>query len=134
MIATADTNLRRFSRVPFHATAQLMVQGRIVEVRLLDIALKGALLATLEPEGLRMHEQCRLVLRLTDDGDSITMDGSIAHLDGVQLGMECQEIDISNMTRLRRLLELNTGDVDLVDRELHQLVRPRSARTRPPAR
>ena len=43
MIATVDTDLRRFSRVPFHATAQLMVQGRIVEVRLIDIALKGAL-------------------------------------------------------------------------------------------
>jgi hypothetical protein len=127
MIATLDTNLRRFSRVPFHATAQLLVQGRIIAVSLLDIALKGALLATAAPEGLRLQEQCRLMLTLTDDGDAITMDGSIAHLDGTQVGFQCLEIDISNMTRLRRLLELNTGDVDLVDRELAQLIhrRPR---------
>ena len=125
MIATLDTNLRRFSRVPFHATAQLLVQGRIIAVSLLDIALKGALLCTAAPEGLRLQEQCRLALSLTDDGDAITMDGSIAHLDGTQVGFQCLEIDISNMTRLRRLLELNTGDVDLVDRELHQLIRPR---------
>ena len=122
MIATLDTDLRRFSRVPFHATAQLMVQGRIIAVHLLDIALKGALLATTGPEGLRLHEQCRLVLNLTDDGDAITMDGSIAHLDGTQVGFQCLGIDISNMTRLRRLLELNTGDVDLIDRELAQLI------------
>ena len=118
-----DTDLRRFSRVPFHATAQLMVQGHFVAVQLLDIALKGALLATTAPEGLRLHEQCRLVLNLTDDGDAITMDGSIAHLDGTQVGFQCLEIDISNMTRLRRLLELNTGDTALVDRELAQLIR-----------
>ncbi len=127
MIATLDTNLRRFSRVPFHATAQLLVQGRIIAVSLLDIALKGALLCTAAPEGLRLQEQCRLALSLTDDGDAITMDGSIAHLDGTQVGFQCLEIDIFNMTRLRRLLELNTGDVDLVDRELAQLIhrRPR---------
>ena len=125
MIATLDTNLRRFSRVPFHATAQLLVQGRIIAVSLLDIALKGALLCTAAPEGLRLQEQCRLALSLTDDGDAITMDGSIAHLDGTQVGFQCLEIDISNMTRLRRLLELNTGDVDLVDRELGQLIQRR---------
>ena len=125
MIATLDTNLRRFSRVPFHATAQLLVQGRIIAVSLLDIALKGALLATAAPEGLRLQEKCRLMLTLTDDGDAITMDGSIAHLDGTQVGFQCLEIDISNMTRLRRLLELNTGDVDLVDRELGQLIQRR---------
>lgn len=126
MIATLDTDLRRFSRVPFHATAQLVVHGRIITVHLLDIALKGALLDTLAPEGLRLQEQCRLVLTLTDDGDSIAMDGCIAHLDGQLMGFQCLGIDISNMTRLRRLLELNTGDVDLVDRELAQLIRRRN--------
>lgn len=126
MNSTAVAEQRHFSRIPFHARAQLVVQGRIIGVRLLDIALKGALLDTLAPEGLRLHEQCRLVLSLTDDGDAITMDGNIAHLDGQTLGFQCLDIDISNMTRLRRLLELNTGDVDLVDRELAQLIRRRS--------
>lgn len=125
MNATQDTDLRRFSRVPFHATAQLMVQGRIIAVQLQDIALKGALVDTLAPEGLRLQEQCRLALTLTDDGEAIAMDGCIAHLDGCHVGFQCLEIDISNMTRLRRLLELNTGDTDLVDRELAQLLRRR---------
>lgn len=123
MPSTALTELRHFSRVPFHANAQLLVQGRIITVRLLDIALKGALLDTIEPEGLRLQEKCRLVLTLTDDGEAITMDGCIAHLDGPQVGFQCLEIDISNMTRLRRLLELNTGDAALVNRELAHLVR-----------
>lgn len=114
---------RKFSRVPFQAMAQLLLQGRIITVQLLDIALKGALFATQAPEGLRLQERCRLVLRLTNDGDTITMDGTIAHLDGQYVGFQCLEIDISNLTRLRRLLELNTGDVAQIDRELGQLIR-----------
>jgi hypothetical protein len=114
---------RKFSRVPFQAMARLLLQGRIISVQLLDIALKGALFTTSAPEGFRLQERCRLVLSLTHDGDAITMDGTIAHLDGQYVGFQCQEIDISNLTRLRRLLELNTGDVDLIDRELGQLIR-----------
>lgn len=114
---------RKFSRVPFQAMAQLLLQGRIIAVQLLDISLKGALFATPAPEGFRLQERCRLVLRLTHDGDTITMDGTIAHLDGQYVGFQCLEIDISNLTRLRRLLELNTGDVEQIDRELGQLIR-----------
>lgn len=113
---------RKFSRVPFHANARLLLQGRIITVQLLDIALKGALFSTPAPEGFRLQERCRLVLSLTTDGDTITMDGTIAHLDGQYVGFQCQEIDISNLTRLRRLLELNTGDVAQIDRELGQLI------------
>ncbi len=116
---------RKFSRVPFQAMARLLLQGRIITVQLLDIALKGALFSTPSPEGFRLQERCRLILSLTHDGDAITMDGTIAHLDGQYVGFQCQEIDISNLTRLRRLLELNTGDVDLIDRELGQLIRGR---------
>ncbi len=116
---------RKFSRVPFHALARLLLQGRIITVQLLDIALKGALFATPAPEGFRLQERCRLVLSLTHDGDTITMDGTIAHLDGQYVGFQCLEIDISNLTRLRRLLELNTGNVEQIDRELGQLIRGR---------
>jgi hypothetical protein len=113
---------RKFSRVPFQANARLQLQGRIVTVQLLDIALKGALFSLPSPEGFRLQERCRLVLNLTHDGDTITMDGTIAHLDGQYVGFQCLEIDISNLTRLRRLLELNTGDVEQIDRELGQLI------------
>ena len=125
MHSTDDKDLRRFSRVPFHVEAQLQILGRTVKVNLLDIALKGALIETRVPEPLVLHEKCRLILTLTDNGEAITMDGNIAHLEDRHVGIQCIEIDIANMTHLRRLLELNTGDADLVDRELAQLIRHR---------
>jgi hypothetical protein len=58
------------------------------------------------------------VLPLTDGGDAIAMAGKIVHLEDQHVGIECQDIDVSSLTRLRRLIELNTGDADLMNREL----------------
>lgn len=112
---------RIFSRVPFHAPVRLELPGQTRHVTLLDIALKGALVRTEEPVKLTLQEPCRLVLALSEDGDSIEMSGQVVHLEGQNVGMACTDIDVLSLTRLRRLLELNTGDADLMDRELSHL-------------
>ena len=120
--------LRYFSRVPFHAEVELQLQERAMHVQLVDIALKGALVQTTaaHAHALVPQESCRLVLPLTDGGDSIVMTGKIAHLEGAFVGIECLNIDLSSLTQLRRLIELNTGDAELADRELAHLFTPRS--------
>jgi hypothetical protein len=45
----------------------------------------------------------------------------VAHLEGQHIGIECQDIDLASLTHLRRLVELNTGDSELMDRELSHL-------------
>jgi hypothetical protein len=112
---------RIFSRVPFSAAVSLHLAHQTLEVKLLDIALKGALVLTAYPMGLQLQTPCRLVLPLTDNGDVIEMTGEIVHLEGSHVGMKCNHIDLSSLTRLRRLLELNTGDAELMDRELSLL-------------
>jgi hypothetical protein len=51
----------------------------------------------------------------------------VAHLEGSNVGLKCEHIDLNSLTLLRRLLELNTGDTDLMDRELSHLFAKRSA-------
>ena len=118
MKKTAIKGLRHFSRVPFDAGVQLHLSGRVLDAQLIDIALKGALVHTQVLQSLALQEKCRLVLPLTEGGDAIVMAGKIVHLEGLQVGIECQDIDVTSLTRLRRLMELNTGDVDLMNREL----------------
>jgi hypothetical protein len=120
--------LRYFSRVPFHAEVELQLQERAMHVQLVDIALKGALVraTAAHAHALVPQESCRLVLPLADGGDSIVMTGKIAHLEGAFVGIECLNIDLSSLTQLRRLIELNTGDAELADRELAHLFTPRS--------
>jgi hypothetical protein len=121
MNTIAADGQRIFSRVPFSAPVTLHLAQQTLDVTLLDIALKGALVGTASPMALTLQQPCRLLLPLSDDGEGIEMSGRIVHLEGNHVGMKCEDIDLPSLTQLRRLLELNTGDADLMDRELSLL-------------
>ena len=114
-------NLRHYVRIPFGADVLLKIQDQTVKVQLLDIALKGALLQYDGEARFQLQDACRLKLPMASDGAGIVMAGRIAHLEGPLIGFECQDIDISSLTRLRRLIELNSGDAELMHREIRQL-------------
>lgn len=121
MKPTPVKGLRQYARIPFAAQVVLHVQGQALQVHLLDIALKGALVQTNTLQPLKLHDKCRLDLPLAEDGEGVTMSGSIVHLDRQHVGIACDNMDLTSLTRLRRLIELNTGDSALMDRELSHL-------------
>ena len=127
MSSTPAKSLRLFSRVPFTAAVQLQLHDRTLDVQLVDIALKGALVSTETLQAVVPMEQCRLVLPLTEGGEGIVMKGRVVHLENLNIGIECLDIDVVSLTQLRRLLELNTGDGELMKRELAQLFARRTA-------
>ncbi len=53
------------------------------------------------------------------------MDGDVAHQRGRQVGIRCDELDLESVQHLRRILEVNVGDEELVLRELGELVAER---------
>lgn len=111
---------RRFTRIPFDADALLVGDGREWPCELIDLSLKGALIA--EPEGWTgvVGEQYRLTLTLGED-TRIHMDVSVAHKENRHVGLECRDIDLESITHLRRLVELNLGEASLLERELMAL-------------
>ncbi len=112
---------RHFSRVPFFAQVSLDLSGQTMDVDLLDIALKGALVRTSCPVPVALNDRCRLNLPLAEGGESIQMNGKVAHLEDCNIGIACEDIDLQSLTQLRRLLELNTGDADQMNRELSHM-------------
>jgi len=118
---------RLFSRVPFSAAVSLHLENQTLEVELLDIALKGALVKTATQQPLPLQTPCRLTLPLAKGEEVIEMTGRVVHLEGLCIGMKCDHIDLNSLTQLRRLLELNTGDAELMDRELSKLFAIRQA-------
>jgi len=51
------------------------------------------------------------------------MEGHLAHVgDNNTVGIRCESIDLDSISHLRRLVELNLGDPELLNRELSALV------------
>ncbi len=127
MTESNPTEQRHFSRVPFLADARAQSGAETCPCLLLDIALKGALFEVARPENFPPETPCRLILPLGGQGGpQIVMEGEIAHREGNRIGMQCRHIDIDSMANLRRLVELNLGSDDFLERELHELLKPAS--------
>lgn len=113
---------RSFWRAPFHAKVQVVDATGTWEGELLDISLKGALLDMSEDWPGVLGAKCQLRLDL-GQGVSILMHATVAHLEGTKMGVRCDNLSLDSITHLRRLVELNSGDPKLLERELPALLR-----------
>lgn len=114
-------NNRKFSRILFSNQATLRFQGQNFFTQVTDLSLKGALIQRpAEFQGL-VGEHAQLQFQLDQSELVLEMDVSIAHLHPTTIGLRCERIDIESASHLRRLLELNLGDAELLSRELNEL-------------
>ena len=114
-------SLRQFVRIPFTADVRMKLKDETITVQLVDISLKGALVECKNSSKFSLHDPCRLLLPMAEDGEGIVMGGRVVHLKDELVGIECSEIDVLSLTRLRRLIELNSGDPSLMHREIAHL-------------
>ena len=117
-----STTKRLFTRVPFETGVVLDIFPDKHECTLVDISLKGALVQRDQPWNAAIGTPCSISVELAADGTSIHMKGAVAHVELGRLGMRCSEIDLESMTNLRRLVELNLGDEEALNREIHAMV------------
>lgn len=116
------TDRRNFWRAVFHAPVRVATHDGNATATLLDISLKGALLETGGSWRGTSGEECQLLLEL-GRGSTITMWATVMHVDGPYVGLRCEIIDLDSITHLRRLVELNSGDPSILEREFGCLVR-----------
>lgn len=117
-----DTPQRRhFSRIRFHGSARLLNGDREWPCEVLDLSLKGALVECGAGE-VDVGQRCLLELELAGGEAAVRMEGDIVHREDGQLGLACREIDLDSITHLRRLLALNLGDAELLNREFSALI------------
>jgi hypothetical protein len=122
MMASTVDERRRFSRITFHRPADLDVRIGSGTCEVLDVSMKGALVEV--PHGFPAHvgQACTLAIHLDAGDAAIRMEGEVVHREGSQVGIRCVEIDLDSIAHLRRLVELNVGDEDVLHRELSALV------------
>ena len=116
----SSTERRTFSRITFDADTSMQQGGDIWAVTLLDISLKGLLIEKPDDWSADPGKEFHVSIHLSDS-TSITMTVSQRHEENNQIGFECNHIDIDSIHHLRRLVELNIGDMDLLEREVAAL-------------
>ena len=112
---------RRFKRIAFDARTELSQGEYIWQVKLIDLSLKGLLIEKPEPWLGNPEWHFLVDIHLTDDV-AIKMDVLLTHDDHGQLGFVCKHISLESIERLRRLIELNLGDPQELERELGALI------------
>lgn len=112
---------RHYSRVPFNSAVTLINPSTQRQGKLIDISLKGALLE--RPQGFEgnIGDQYTLELPLGNGDIVISMKVIVARIDHHHIGFYCKNIDFDSIVHLKRLMELNLGDAELVNRELSAL-------------
>ena len=112
---------RRFKRIAFDAQTEMRQDEDIWQVKLIDLSLKGLLVEKPEPWlGNPEHHFC-VDIHLTPEV-AIKMDVLLTHDDHGQLGFVCKHISLESIERPRRLIELNLGDPQELERELGALI------------
>ncbi|MFS2199209.1 PilZ domain-containing protein [Pseudomonas sp. Pseusp3] len=112
---------RRFKRIAFDARTELSQGESTWSVKLVDLSLKGLLIERPDPWLGNPQQDFLVDIHLSEEAD-ITMDVQLAHDDHGQLGFVCRHISLESIGRLRRLIELNLGDQQELERELGALI------------
>lgn len=113
---------RRFFRVIFSTPAQLCQGERCWQVKLLDLSLQGALVEQPEDWPETVTGRFELSFALAGSDIEIHMEVESSHAGKNRLGLYCHHIDIDSVSHLKRLIELNVGNADMLQRELAHLL------------
>ncbi len=114
---------RRFSRVNFHAHTWVSHAGQRVDAELLDLSLRGALLAIDQVVLLQKGQVYPIEIQLGGSDIILKITAELVHIAQEHYGFRFQSIDLDSLAHLRRLMEMNLGDAEQVDRELFFLTK-----------
>jgi len=120
-----DNEQRHFHRIFYKSQATLSHESTQWPCELIDISLQGCLLRfdkAWEQTNLEMLYTLTLELSETT---LITMSLSVSHVVDNKVGFKCEHIDLDSISTLRRLVELNLGDSNLLERDLIALTHAR---------
>ena len=115
-------NRRAFHRIFFDAPVKVIADNQPFEAHLIDISLNGALIRKTEDLPFGIEDKVNLEIELGDSHHLICMEASISHIEDDLVGLKREQIDMDSISHLRRLVELNLGDSEMLHRDMEHLI------------
>ncbi len=113
---------RRFSRIIYQAPATLKQGDYQLTTCIQDLSLHGLLLWAVDEPELVKDRLIDVSFTLPDSDVTISLSATLVSQIERILHLKIDHIDIESVGHLRRLVELNVGNDDLLHRELEHLV------------
>lgn len=117
---------RKFSRVVFSGNCslseELSDEVKTWKTDLLDLSLNGALV--LRPELWYDKNETPVKLNLQLEGSDVVLEisGVVCHQEECLLGIKFLTLSLESISHLKRLIQLNLADEDMLHREISQLI------------
>ncbi|GAA59547.1 hypothetical protein P20652_1410 [Pseudoalteromonas sp. BSi20652] len=115
-------NRRQFSRVLFSTDAEVIFNDHQYPCKLIDVSLHGALITKCDAFRGTTNTNATLRFMLPQSEIEIKMEVLVCYVEADHIGLKCHHIDINSITYLKRLIELNLSDDELLHRELAMLI------------
>ncbi|EGU37602.1 hypothetical protein VII00023_03718 [Vibrio ichthyoenteri ATCC 700023] len=112
---------RRFSRIVYQALAVVTQGQNQVESIVKDLSLHGLLLACPDHTSLDSLTPISVQFQLTDSDITIQLQGKIVGVVQNLIRVTIEHIDIESIGHIKRMVELNVGDDELLHREIEHL-------------
>jgi len=109
---------RRFQRTEFNVKGFVTCGDRECPVNVVNISLKGILVAADEPRPLENQNRYSLRISLPHSDINIHTEATLMHSEDHHFGFRFDSVDADGMIHLRRLLELNTSSDEEIEKEL----------------
>jgi len=112
---------RHFHRIAHDAPAVLKSSHGEIPAKVVDVSLKGCLLDLPVNATTTANQENFTVEIVLSEEIRIVMDVLQIHCKGTRAGFYCRHIDLDSISVLRRLVELNLGNMSLLERDLEAL-------------
>lgn len=112
---------RRFSRIVYRTPA-IVVQGeQTINASISDLSLHGLLITSDQAYELNLDKQIDVEFALLGSDITIQLSGNIVEINSNMIRLSIDHIDIESIGYLKRLVELNVGDDELLYRDIEHL-------------
>ncbi len=115
-------NRRAFHRIFFEAPVTVNSHDSPYKAHLIDISLNGALITHPDDLVCKIGDKLQLEIELGDSDLLIVMEASVSHIEADHVGLKREQIDVDSISHLRRLVELNLGDSEMLHRDMEHLI------------
>ena len=117
-----QNDLRRHSRFPYSAKAELIRLPHLYEVTLIDISEHGVLIRSNAKTRIAVGDQIRLRLLTEKGNQAFEVEALVAHRSEEIAGLEISSIDRHARRSLHQLIQMNLGTPELASRTLATLL------------